>query len=148
MHIVRLVGKITEREIAKRLHTLSHAGNVEYVSLSHEDMKRRRLRVTTDKGTDCSIALPRDQRLQNGAVLLLDETRCIVVRTTEERWLAVEPRDSAAALELGYFAGNLHWQVRFAGARLLVAMDVAEEDYLDRLKPFLVDGRATRVPNA
>ena len=52
---------------------------------------------------------------------------------------------SAAALELGYFAGNLHWRVRFEGERLLVALEGPEEDYLSRLKPFLDVGRARRA---
>ncbi len=78
-------------------------------------------------------------------MLVLEDTRAVVVRLAAERWLALAPRDSAAALELGYFAGNLHWRVRFAGERLLVALEGPEDDYLVRLKPFLDDGRARRI---
>ena len=63
---------------------------------------------------------------------------------TEERWLELAPRDTTAALELGYFAGNLHWRVRFDGAHILIALEGPEADYLARLKPFLDDGRARR----
>ena len=36
-------------------------------------MSRRRLRVTTDKGNECAIALSRQEKLFDGAVLLLDD---------------------------------------------------------------------------
>ncbi len=112
MVIDRIVGFASSPEIGERLHGLGHAGGLEFITLSREDTLRRR-RVTTDCGTDCTIALPRDQRLSDGAILLLDEDHAIVVRMAEERWLALEPRDAAAALEFGYFCGNLHWRVKF-----------------------------------
>ena len=48
----------------------------------------------------------------------------------------------AAALELGYFCGNLHWRVRFEGALIKVALDGPRESYLARLAQHLEDGRA------
>jgi len=140
-----VLGFASDSALAERLHALGHTGRVEHLVLAQEDVHRRRLRAQTDQGTDCLIALPRNQTLGDGAVLLLESTRAIVVRLTEERWLTLAPRDSAAALELGYFAGNLHWRVRFVGARLLVALEGPEDDYLARLRPFLNDGRAERA---
>ena len=98
--------------VHERLHALEHVGGVEYVSLSPRDMARRRLRVTTDKGTGCAIALPRGERLYDGAVLALGETRAIVVRVAGESWLRLRPACAADAMCLGYHAGNLHWRVR------------------------------------
>ncbi len=141
VRVSQILGFASEAAFAGRLHDLGHAGGVEYVMLAGEDVHRRRLRARTDKGTDCLIALPREQCLGDGAVLLLDEDRAVVVRLADERWLAVRPRDSAAALELGYFAGNLHWRVRFEGDHLLVALEGPELDYIDRLRHFLDDGR-------
>ena len=46
-----------------------------------------------------------------GAILVLDESRAIIVRSETERWLRLEPRSIADAIELGYQAGNLHWRV-------------------------------------
>jgi urease accessory protein len=140
-----VIGFASDPEIAEKLHALTHRSLVEYLTLDSGDVHRRRFRRSTDQGTDCLIALPREQALGDGAVLMLEGSRAIVVRLAAERWLALEPRDSAAALELGYFAGNLHWRVRFEGGRLLVALEGPEEDYLSRLKPFLDDGRARRA---
>jgi urease accessory protein len=96
--------------------------------------------VQTDRGTDCAIILARSSHLSDGAVLLLEDDRAIVVRAAEQRWLDLVPRDSAAALELGYFAGNMHWAVRFEGAMLRIAQQGPAEDYLARLAHFLESG--------
>ena len=77
--------------------------------------------------------------------MLFEEGRAIVVRMSEEEWLTLVPIDLAAAVELGYFSGNLHWRVRFEGSNLKVALEGPENIYLDRLKPFFESGRVTRV---
>ena len=142
VRVSEVLGFASDAAFAGRLHDLGHAGSVEYLMLAGEDIHRRRLRARTDRGTDCLIALPREQCLGDGAILLLEEERAVVVRLTHEKWLEVQPRDRAAALELGYFAGNLHWRVRFSGQRLLVALEGPEADYRARLQPFLDNGRA------
>ncbi|MCQ4327114.1 urease accessory protein UreE [Stutzerimonas stutzeri] len=142
----RIVGQASDPRIAERLHTLEHAGQVETLSLSVADIQRRRLRLLSDRGTDCAIRLERHQQLSNGAVLVLEGERAIVVQTEASRYLELFARDAAAALELGYFAGNMHWKVRFAGERLQVLLAGAEADYLERLAPLLADGRVERCP--
>ena len=122
-----MLGFANEPRSAARLHDLSHDGKVEFLALSREDALRKRLRAITDKGTECLIALARDQKLEDGVILELGD-RAVVVRMTEERWLALQPRDETAALELGYFCGNLHWRVRFGEKRILVAMEGPEEE--------------------
>ena len=140
-----LVGLASDADVGERLHALSHAGQVEYVTLSRADMSRHRLRVTTDQGTECAIALPRSETLANGAVLLLEAERAIVVRMQEEDWLDIAAVDDAAALELGYLAGNMHWRVRFDGAVLKIALEGPEASYLARLAPLLDSGRVRRA---
>ena len=122
----KVLGFASDPQSAAHLHHLSHEGKVEYLALNRDDALRKRLRATTDKGTECLIALTRDQKLEDGAVLELGD-HAIVVRMNEERWLALEPCDETAALELGYFCGNLHWRVRFGEKRILIAMEGPEE---------------------
>ena len=148
LHLTRIVGNSSASEMAEQLHRLSHDGGLEEIRLSAADTARKRLRVTTDKGTDCAIALNRDAKLENGSVLLLEDARAIVVRMLETKWLRIAPADSAAALELGYFAGNLHWRVRFDGALLEIALEGPEQNYLDRLANHFDSGRARRVTDA
>ena len=88
-----------------------------------------------------AIALPRHQKLFDGAVLLIDDERAIVVRAATERWLRLEPRSIGDAVELGYHVGNLHWRVRFGGEVLLVALEGRPEDYTARLENLIASRR-------
>ncbi len=145
VRVTSLVGVASDEDVGERLHALSHAGQVEYVTLGRADMSRHRLRVVTDRGTECAIALPRSEKLANGAVLLLEAERAIVVRMQEEDWLNIAAVDDAAALELGYLAGNMHWRVRFDGPVLKIALEGPEASYLARLAPLLDSGRIRRA---
>lgn len=140
MHLTRIIGRSEEPNLARRLHDLAHGGRVEYLHVGPQDAARRRFRRSTDAGTDCGVTLQRDERLFDGAVLHLDAERAIVVRLGEEAWLRLRPRNEAAALELGYLAGNMHWRVRFDQEALLVAIATSRDAYLARLSELLAKG--------
>jgi urease accessory protein len=139
----RILGFASDPQIAALLHELSHHDKVEYLMLDRDDAARKRLRAATDKGSECVIAIPRNETLSDGAVLELGD-RAVVVRMADEFWLGLRARDQSAALELGYFCGNLHWRVKFLPERILVAVEGPEQDYLDRLEPLLASGKARR----
>ena len=139
--ITGIVGTASDPRFAERLHHLEHDNRVETLVVGEEDSSRRRLRGTTDKGTDVAIALERSGELVDGAVLLLDDTRAIVLRKAEQRWLRIMSRDADAALEAGYCAGNHHWKVRFEPGALLIAMQGPVEHYVDRLEHLVASGR-------
>ena len=140
-----VIGGVTDPGIREALHRLEHAGRVEYVTLRPDDMLRRRLRVTTDRGSEFAIALAREDKLFDGAVLLLDRARAVMVRAAETRWLVVEPSDVAAAIELGYCSGNMHWRVVFSGPVLRIALSGPKEEYIARLAPLIAAGRLKEV---
>jgi urease accessory protein len=139
LHIDHVIGDRSEPAMHKRLHHLEHHGAVEVVTIPRADMARHRLRIVTPAGEDLAIALPRDQKLFDGAVLLIDDKRAIVVRAEVERWLRLQPGTIADAIELGYHAGNLHWRVRFDGGCLLVALEGPAEAYYARLEGVMAD---------
>jgi urease accessory protein len=145
LRLNRILGQASDPAFFDRLHELQHHGRVERILIGSEDAARHRLRVLTDAGTECAIALPRDQRLANGSILLMDERRAILIAMREEEVLKLAPADAAAALELGYFAGNMHWAVRFHGAELHILLHGPAETYLQRLDPLLSGGRIARV---
>ncbi len=144
----KIIGSAGQPGLAEQLHQLEHDGRVEYVTLAGDDILRRRLRVHTDGGEECGIALERSEHLFDGAVLWLDADRAVVVRTVSTEWLMLRPRDLAAALELGYFAGNMHWSIRFEGALLCIALKGSVNDYLQRLQPMLSTGSIEVEPIA
>ncbi len=129
------------RTSPKKLHDLEHRGAIDTVVIPSADLSRRRLRAVTRAGVELAIALPRDEKLYDGAVLALSEDRAIVVRAATEHWLRLEPASLADAVELGYHAGNLHWRVRFHGACLLVALEGRPEDYVARIETMIADKR-------
>lgn len=145
LRLTGILGQATDPELFERLHALQHAGRLERILLGPEDALRHRLRIVTDRGTECAIALPRDRRLSNGSVLYLAEDCAIIVAMREEEALRLVPVDAAAALELGYFAGNMHWAVRFQGAELRILLSGPAEAYLSRLEPMLSSGRVALV---
>jgi len=148
LRLTKVLGSVTDADMSERLHLSRHAGQVETIRLQRSDAQRHRLRTVTDRGTDVAIVLDRHESLSDGAVLYLTEDRAIVVRMAEEAWLSFVPSDAAAALELGYAAGNLHWRVRFSDGALQVACEGPEETYLDRLRPLLSSGRIRKVTDA
>ena len=99
LHLNQILGNSSSGELAEILHRLSHDGKLEEIRLSAADTARKRLRVTTDKGTDCAIALNRDASLENGSVLLLENQRAIVVRKKETKSLLIAPTNTTAAQE-------------------------------------------------
>ena len=145
LRLNRILGQASDPAFFDRLHHLQHDGRVERILIGSEDAARHRLRVRTDAGTECAISLPRDQRLAHGSILLLEDDRAILIAMREEEVLKLAPADATAALELGYFAGNMHWAVRFHGPELHILLHGPAEAYLDRLEPLLAGGRIVRV---
>lgn len=143
--IHRILGSRQDAAMAHRLHHLAHHGAVDVLVVSSADVARRRIRATTQSGEEIALALPRDEPLFDGAVLALDADRALIARVGAERWLRLVPASQAAALELGYHAGNLHWRVRFAEGALLVALDGPADDYLVRLGALVTDGQVTHT---
>jgi urease accessory protein len=138
--MLRLHGVVGHRQDAKlhnRLHALEHAHAVEHVIVPEADIGRRRLRLVTDKGTDCAISVDRAGELTDGAVLLLEPARAIVVRVGAPKLWRLRARDTAAAMQLGWHAGNLHWRVRFEGDSLVVVLDGPVADYRARLRALI-----------
>ena len=144
LRIERVLGSRLEPELSEQLHRLEHSGAVDFVNVPVADLARRRLLINTRSGEELAIALPRNQKLFDGAVLLLDDARAIVVRAATQRWLRLEPRSISDAIELGYNVGNLHWRVRFGGEVLFVALEGRPEDYTARLEG-LIASRRVRV---
>src|SRR5271156_64438 len=143
LRIEQVLGSRLDPALAEQLHDLEHQGAVDFLTVPAADVSRHRFRATTQGGTEVAIALPRDQRLFDGAVLVLESDRAVVVRVARERWLRLQPRAIADAIELGYHAGNLHWRVRFVGEAVLVALEAPMDDYLARMAGLIRDRRVT-----
>lgn len=143
LRVEKIIGDTSDPAIFDLIHDLEHHGAVETITLPTDDLDRHRLMVRTDQGNDVAIAIPRDTKLTDGAVLYLDKSRAVIVRAAEQKWLRLSPRTASDAVELGYCAGNLHWRVRFDGADLLVAQNGSAEAYLNRIPDLISTGRVS-----
>ncbi len=141
LRIDRVLGSRQDPNLSDRLHRVEHRGGVDVVDIPVADLDRRRLLISTTGGEELAIALPRDQKLFDGAVLMLDDAHAIVVRAATQRWLRLEPHSINDAIELGYHAGNFHWRVRFDGEVLLVALEGRPEDYTARIDSLITSRR-------
>lgn len=139
----RIVGWAGDRAVEEHLHELRHQHAVEYVHLDVHDLDRRRLRVTSDAGTDYAVVLPRDSELADGAVLLLEADRAVVVRAGAPQTLTLRATDLSAALRLGFLAGHLHWKVDQHDDVLVVHLEAPEADYLARVRELVDSGRVS-----
>ena len=140
-----IVGWVTDQAVADRLHELRHHPDlehaVEYLHLDVHDLNRKRLRATSDAGTDYAIVLQRDSALADGAVLLLETDRAVVVRAGARRTMALRANDIGAALRLGFLAGHLHWKVDQRDDTVVVHLEGPESDYISRIVELLDSGR-------
>jgi len=142
--IDRIIGDLKDPDLHHKLHEYEHHGmTLDFVRVTPTDLDRRRLRARTDQGEDLAIALSRQDRLFDGAILYLNSDKAIVVRAEEQRWLRIVPQTLRDALELGYLVGNLHWRVRFESEHILVSLDGPLDAYMARLDSIVREGRAT-----
>ena len=140
-----IIGLTSDPEYAETLHHLAHAGKVEYLTISGGDLARKRLRATTDKGTDCAMHCPGRSLSCMALFSSLPRRGLIVVELQELPWLCFEASDRAAALRLGFLAGHHHWRVRFADTKMFVALDGPPAGYTDRLTEELERGSVQLV---
>ncbi|CAM3251661.1 urease accessory protein UreE [Paracoccus nototheniae] len=117
-----------------RLHAMEHQGRVEVLTIPATEAARKRMRLRSDRGRDCAIALARDQGLTDGAVLYCDDDLAILARVDGAARLRLEPATVADALRLGHWCGNLHWKVDFHPDAMEIVLDGPPDPYLDRLR--------------
>jgi urease accessory protein len=141
LNIHHVLGSRLEPSFSEKIHRLELHNAVDEVRLAAPAFEQRELRVTTRGGQELAIALPRHEKLFDGAVLQLDDDKAIVVREAGRRCLRLQPRSISDAIELGYHIGNLGWPVRFEGEVLFVAMQGRAENYVVRLGELIWSGR-------
>ena len=99
LRIEQVLGSRLDPALAERIHELEQQGAVDFLTVPIVDVSRHRFRARTQGGTEVAIALTRDQRLFDGAVLVLKPDHAVVVRVAQERWLRLQPCAIADAIE-------------------------------------------------
>lgn len=134
MMLTAVLGHAGDGDWHDRLHAMEHQGRVEVLTIPAPDAARKRMRLRSDRGRDCAIALPRDHLLADGAVLYCDDLLAIVARVDGAARLRLEPETLGDALRLGHWCGNLHWKVDFHPDAMEIVLEGPVARYLDRLR--------------
>jgi urease accessory protein len=140
-----IIGKQQDPVYEGLLHELEHSDGIELLFVPPTDAGRKRFRLLTDRGTDCAVSLDRDEELTDGALLYIDPERAIIAKFGEQEVWRLRPVDQAAALKLGWNAGNLHWRVRFEGDCLAILLDGPLHEYRARILPLLREGEVAEL---
>ncbi|MFQ5941200.1 MAG: urease accessory protein UreE [Nitrososphaerales archaeon] len=114
--IASVVGNIrSEKKLNDVYRKLDHENKVERLLLSRMEAERSRIRRSTDAATDIAINLKHGLMLKHGDVLLLEDSKMIIVEYEVEDVLGVKIKDElstdqkiATGIKLGHVFGNLH----------------------------------------
>jgi urease accessory protein len=127
MLLVReILGDVDESRFAGR--------RVELVLINSADATKRRLRSSTNAGTDIAIDLPRGSYLRHGAVLAADDSRIVVIERKPEDAMVVRLSSVLApgellceALRLGHAFGNQHVPLEVEGGEIHIPITTSRE---------------------
>ena len=133
-HIHTIIGSYSDDEYHNLIHEMEASGAVDFLELSNIDLSRRRFRHKTRMGVELAISLDRDIKLFDGAILEIKKKSAIVVKVKPEKWLKVRSKKAGLNLKLGYFAGNLHWAVRFSDDSIFIEIQENSTEYKNRLE--------------
>lgn len=122
MYVVnRTLGNLHQTEsIALDVQRLEKQGKVERVFIPFHDAGRRRIRVTTDHGTNIGVDLPDGHSLQDGDVLAGEDgtDRLVVIEVAPSEAMALRMSKEIPAdqlfefgVKLGHMLGNQHWPI-------------------------------------
>lgn len=116
----------------------------EYAVIEADDRVKSRLRVTTTAGTELGIVSGSTQ-LQDGDVLLHDDTRMIILQFAEEDAFVIELPENIpteTAVTLGHRIGNQHWDIAVDGYTVYFPME-ADRDIIEDVLAEVIPSNAT-----
>lgn len=119
---------------SKILETDLPAGyNSETISLSFDDRKRGRLKLTTDSGNDAGIQIERGLVLRHGTVLATEQGDYLTVLASNEKVSTAYVKDATLFARGCYHLGNRHVPLQIGEGFLRFQEDYVLDDMLHGL---------------
>lgn len=97
-------------------------------TLTLDERRRSRLRLTLDDGREAALLLPRGSALRDGDLLRADEGDVIVVRAASESLSVASTPDAHTLLRGAYHLGNRHVPVQIGDGWLAYEHDHVLDD--------------------
>lgn len=101
--------------------------DVEWIELDWDELNKRILRKSTNKGRDVAISLPEGESLKPGDILYQDEQQEILVLSKEERVYVIYPQDMIEMGKTAFELGNRHTPCLIEKEEILVRYDATLE---------------------
>ena len=131
----RLGNLFANPDLAARVQTWQHTGQLEEITLDERDAHKSRLRVQTLSGRELGLILPRGTTLtdgdvfslvaEDGGVLVHISLQEIMVLTPLTHTESTDPHEQLRrAVRLGHVLGNQHWPVAVVGEQILVPVSL------------------------
>jgi urease accessory protein len=121
---------------------------IDTVTLTYDDRHRRRVRLTTDGGTDVLLDLPRAAILGDGDGLHLDGSGWIGVHAAVEDVIEVTADAPDDLARFAWHIGNRHCPAQVQGGRILIRADHVMAEMLRGLGAVLQPRRAPFTPES
>jgi urease accessory protein len=102
----------------------------EYLELSWEEMRKRRLRTKTNLDRDIDLAFDEGSSLQEGDLLAVDGDKAVIVKLTPEKVLVLNPESAIQFGVICYELGNRHLPAWIAMNEILVIYDPVLKSFL------------------
>ncbi len=130
----------------------SETSAVDSIVLDAHERHRRRIVLTTERGTRFLLDLPQATALRDGDGLLLDDGGIVRVAGRPEPLVEIAASSASELARLAWHIGNRHIDVQIVGDRLRIRRDHVIEDMLRGLgaqvspleAPFEPEGGAYR----
>lgn len=100
------------------------------VVLDADDRQRRRIVLTSEKGTQALLDLENPMALRDGDGLLLDDGSIVQVSGQPEHLLEITPSSPRDFVRLAWHLGNRHTDVQIADGRIRIRYDHVLEEML------------------
>ena len=117
-------------------------------TLTLDERRRSRLRVTLDDGREAALFLPRGSALRDGDLLRADEGDVVVIRAAAESLSVARTSDPHLLLRGAYHLGNRHVPVELGDGWLAYEHDHVLDDMVRGLGLAVETRRAPFEPEA
>ena len=125
-----------------------HAAAIDRVVLSADDRHRRRLVLTTERGTRFLLDLSHATVLRDGDGLDLDDGSIVCVSSGVESLAEIESRTALDFVRLAWHLGNRHADVQILGSKLRIRRDHVLEDMVIGLGGLVTHTQAAFEPES
>jgi urease accessory protein len=126
----------------------NEASAVDCIALDAHDRHRRRVMLTTERGTRFLLDLAQATALRDGDGLILDNGAIVRVNGRPEPLVEIAAASADELARLAWHLGNRHVDVQIIGGRLRIRRDHVIEDMLRRLGARITPIEAPFEPEA